>query len=122
MEARFEQFIRERQYLGNVTPSTIEWYRRCLKWLPSDAPTQDDLKATLLRMRKDAHTHNGVCDSDSRLLCRHCPWTSAYCFAFISDDRVIWEIWDASYAISTLFRVAKESAADVDGILNKLLG
>jgi integrase/recombinase XerD len=45
MEPHFEQFIRERQYLTNVTPATIEWYRRCFKWLPSECPTQADLTA-----------------------------------------------------------------------------
>ena len=60
MEPRFEQFIRERQYFTNVTPATIEWYRRCLKWLPSECPTQDDLKDTLLRMRQKGLKDTGV--------------------------------------------------------------
>ncbi|MGA2050548.1 MAG: tyrosine-type recombinase/integrase [Terracidiphilus sp.] len=60
MEPRFEQFIRERQYLTNVTPATIEWYRRCLKWLPSECPTQMDLRATVLRMRGKGLKDTGV--------------------------------------------------------------
>jgi integrase/recombinase XerD len=60
MEPRFEQFIRERQYLTNVTPATIEWYRRCLKWLPSECPTQDDLKGVVLRMRQKGLKETGV--------------------------------------------------------------
>ena len=60
MEAHFEQFIRERQYLTNVTPATIEWYRRCLKWLPSECPTQPDLRATVLRMREKGLKETGV--------------------------------------------------------------
>ncbi|MGA2653573.1 MAG: tyrosine-type recombinase/integrase [Terracidiphilus sp.] len=60
MEPRFEQFIRERQYLTNVTPATIEWYRRCLKWLPSECPTQEDLKDTLMRMRQKGLKETGV--------------------------------------------------------------
>jgi integrase/recombinase XerD len=52
MEARFEQFIRERQYLANVTPATIEWYRNSLKWLRTESPSQDDLKDAVLRMRE----------------------------------------------------------------------
>jgi integrase/recombinase XerD len=60
MEPRFEQFIRERQYLTNVTPTTIEWYRRCLKWLPSECPTQADLRATVLRMRDKGLKDTGV--------------------------------------------------------------
>ena len=44
MQPRFEQFIRERQFLTNVTPATIEWYSRCFKWLPSEQPTQRRLE------------------------------------------------------------------------------
>jgi len=60
MEPRFEQFIRERQYLTNVTPATIEWYRRCLKWLPSESPTRDELKDVVLRMRQKGLKETGV--------------------------------------------------------------
>jgi integrase/recombinase XerD len=60
MQARFEQFIRERQYLANVTPATVEWYRRCLNWLPSEAPTQTDLKDLVLRMRTKGLKETGV--------------------------------------------------------------
>jgi integrase/recombinase XerD len=75
MEPRFEQFIRERQYLGNVSPATIEWYRRCLKWLPSEATTQDELKETLLRMRKKGLKETGV---NTVLLCinAYMHWSS----------------------------------------------
>lgn len=51
MEARFEQFIRERKYLVNVTPATIEWYKNGFKWLQTSSPTQDDLKEAVMRMR-----------------------------------------------------------------------
>jgi integrase/recombinase XerD len=60
MEPRFEQFIRERQYFANVTPATIEWYRRCLRWLPSECPTQDQLRDTVLRMRQKGLKETGV--------------------------------------------------------------
>ena len=60
MESRFEQFIRERQYFSNVSPATIEWYRRCLKWLQSESPTQDDLRAAVLRMREKGLKETGV--------------------------------------------------------------
>jgi hypothetical protein len=36
MLPKFEQFIRERQYLHNVTPSTVSWHTHNLKWLPSE--------------------------------------------------------------------------------------
>ena len=46
----FNDFIRERRYLNNVSPDTISWYTHAFKWLPSESPTQDELKATVLRM------------------------------------------------------------------------
>jgi integrase/recombinase XerD len=60
MESRFDQFIRERQLFNNVTPATVEWYRRCLKWLSSDAPTQADLKETVVRMRVKGLKETGI--------------------------------------------------------------
>jgi integrase/recombinase XerD len=60
MEPKFEQFIRERQYLANVTPTTIEWYRRCLKWLPSVAPTQEQLTTMVIAMRERGLKETGV--------------------------------------------------------------
>jgi len=60
MQPRFEQFIRERQYLTSVSPRTIEHYRRCQKWLPSDSPTQDELKDAVLRMRAKGLNEAGV--------------------------------------------------------------
>lgn len=50
MQPRFEQFIRERQYLHNVTPSTVEWYRNSLRWLDSESPSQQELKDAVIRM------------------------------------------------------------------------
>ena len=60
MQPRFEQFIRERQYFVNVTEATVEWYRRCLKWLPSEQPTQEELNATLMKMREAGLKVTGV--------------------------------------------------------------
>src|SRR3954471_23015534 len=36
---KFQQFIRERQYLHNVSPATVSWHTYNLKWLPSESPT-----------------------------------------------------------------------------------
>jgi hypothetical protein len=47
-------------------------------------------------------------------------WTSDYCFAFLSDGAITWET-EYSRLLFPLFKVAKESAADVDGILDNLL-
>jgi len=33
----FSHFTRERQYLTNVLPATLEWYKHSFKWLPSES-------------------------------------------------------------------------------------
>ena len=48
----FEQFIRERQFLHNVSPRTIEWYRESFKWLNVPDPNKADLKSFVIRMRE----------------------------------------------------------------------
>ena len=48
----FSDFIRERQYLNNVSPATISWYTHALKWLPCESPSQEQLKEVVLRMRE----------------------------------------------------------------------
>jgi len=45
------QFLRERQYLQNVSPATLEWYKHTLRWLPCESPTQEQLKDAVVRMR-----------------------------------------------------------------------
>lgn len=52
MLPRFEQFIRERKYLQNVTARTVEWYENSLRWLPCEAPTQQQLNAIVVLMRE----------------------------------------------------------------------
>jgi len=49
-------------------------------------------------------------------------WDSRPCFAFLSPaGTVIWETSELSTQIAELYDAAKESAADVDGILDSLL-
>jgi integrase/recombinase XerD len=76
MEPRFEQFIRERQYLANVTPSTIEWYRNGLKWLATATPSQDDLKDAVIRMRAKGLKPTG-CNSVIQALNSYAHWNHA---------------------------------------------
>jgi hypothetical protein len=47
-------------------------------------------------------------------------WTSANCLAFLSGGAITWETEDSPLLVQ-LFRVAKESAADIDGILDTIL-
>ena len=63
---RFSQFIRERQYLHNVSPATLEWYKHSFKWLPSEFPTQAELKNAVLRMREKGTQGNRLQFSNPR--------------------------------------------------------
>jgi len=90
MEARFEQFIRERKYLTNVTAATTEWYRRCLKWLPSENPTDEDLKALVLCMRQKGLKKTGV-NTVLRCINAYLHWNSGSerkCGAGCSHPRI----------------------------------
>lgn len=49
--SRFDDFVRDRKYLLNVSPHTVSWYTSAFKWLPSESPTQAELKDMVLRMR-----------------------------------------------------------------------
>jgi len=49
---RHKQFIKERQYVNNVSPATITWYEQSLCWLDTESPTSDDIKALIIRLRE----------------------------------------------------------------------
>lgn len=72
----FSEFIRERQFLSNVTPSTLEWYKHSFKWLPTETPTQADLKDAVLRMREKGLKATG-CNSAIRCLNTYAHWLYA---------------------------------------------
>jgi integrase/recombinase XerD len=76
MLLRFEQFIRERQFLSNVSPSTLEWYKYSFKWLLTDSPTQEDLKDAVLRMREKGLKATG-CNSAIRAINTYLHWHHA---------------------------------------------
>ena len=73
MLPRHEQFIRERQYLNNVTPATVSWYRHCFRWLPTEEPTQRHLNDMVLRMRESGNKITG-CNSVIRCINTYCHW------------------------------------------------
>lgn len=52
LSPRFEQFIREKQYVTNVSPCTLRWYRQALRWFPSEHPSQPELQEMVIRMRE----------------------------------------------------------------------
>src|SRR5215469_4596342 len=47
----FASFLREKQYLENVSPNTLRWYRHALKWLPEQLDERS-LKDMVIRMRE----------------------------------------------------------------------
>jgi Site-specific recombinase XerD len=57
---RFEQFIKERQYLHNAAPRTIECYRYCFKFLPNENPTQTELNEMVYKLREGGRKETGV--------------------------------------------------------------
>jgi len=57
---RFDDFVRERKYLHNVSPNTVRWYVHAFKWLPSESPTQDELKSMVVRMRQAGLKETGA--------------------------------------------------------------
>ena len=75
MQPRFEQFISERQYLHNVSPATIEWYRHSLQWLPTEAPSADELKNAVLKMREKGRKATG-CNAVIRAINSYLHWSS----------------------------------------------
>jgi integrase/recombinase XerD len=72
----FSQFKRERQYLNNVSESTLEWYTHAFKWLPSESPTQDELKDAVLRMREKGLKATG-CNSAIRAINAYLKWSGS---------------------------------------------
>jgi integrase/recombinase XerD len=72
---RFTEFIRERRHLHNVSPATISWYTHAFKWLPSENPTKDDLKALVLRMREAGLKETG-CNAVARACNAYLHWAT----------------------------------------------
>ena len=69
----FEQFIRERSYLKNVTPRTVEWYRESLRWLPCESPSQQQLTDAVMRMREKGRAATG-CNVAIRAINSYLHW------------------------------------------------
>ncbi|HZR58473.1 MAG TPA: site-specific integrase [Terriglobales bacterium] len=71
----FSQFIRERQYLNNVSEATMEWYTHAFKWLPNESPSQEELKDAVIRMREKGLKATG-CNSAIRAINSYLHWAS----------------------------------------------
>jgi integrase/recombinase XerD len=73
MDAKFEQFLRERKYLQSVSPRTLEWYQQSFAWLQSPNPTQADLLDCVVRMR-EAGLKPTSCNNRIRAINSYCKW------------------------------------------------
>jgi integrase/recombinase XerD len=76
MLPNFDRFIRERRYLTNVTEATIQWYTHAFKWLDTDTPSQEDLKAAVINMREKGLKATG-CNSAIRAINSYSHWLCA---------------------------------------------
>jgi integrase/recombinase XerD len=76
MQPRFEQFIRERQYLHNVSPATVEWYKCSLKWLGAESPSQAELNEAVMRMREKGLKATG-CNCVLRAINAYLRWSGS---------------------------------------------
>ena len=65
----FNDFIRERRYLNNVSPATISWYTHAFKWLPANRQHKEQLKDTVLRMREKGLKETGCNCRNPRYQC-----------------------------------------------------
>jgi integrase/recombinase XerD len=72
----FSQFIKERKYLWNVTPATIEWYEQSLRWLGIESPTDEQLKDFVFRMRDKGLKATG-CNNRIRAVNSYLKWTGS---------------------------------------------
>jgi integrase/recombinase XerD len=72
----FSQFTRERQFLSNVSPATVEWYKHSFKWLPTESPSQEQLTDAVLRMREKGLKATG-CNSAIRAINAYLHWSTA---------------------------------------------
>ena len=76
MAASFSQFIRERQYLHNVSPATLEWYKHSFKWLRTENPSEHELKDAVMRMRAKGLKPTG-CNSAIRAINAYLKWSGS---------------------------------------------
>ena len=76
MSDKFSQFVRERQYLQNVSPATVEWYKHSFKWLRTENPTKEELQETVMRMREKGLKATG-CNSAIRAINAYLKWSGS---------------------------------------------
>lgn len=71
----FDSFIREKQYLQNVSTNTLQWYRHALNWLPNENPSEAALKSMVIRMREAGLKATG-CNAALRAINCYLHWVN----------------------------------------------
>jgi integrase/recombinase XerD len=74
--SKFEQFIKERRYLQNVSERTVQWYRESLKWLRIEEPSADDLNDFVFRMREKGLKPSS-CNNRIRAVNAYLKWSGS---------------------------------------------
>lgn len=83
----FSQFLKERQYLHNVSPATLEWYKHSFKWLRTEVPSHHELQDAVMRMREKGLKATG-CNSAIRALNAFLKWSgSAERVAYLKEEQ-----------------------------------
>jgi integrase/recombinase XerD len=74
---RRSEFITERRFLLNVSPATVSWYEHALfKWLPSDSPSDAELKSMVVSMRQQGFKATG-CNAAIRAINAYLKWSGS---------------------------------------------
>jgi integrase/recombinase XerD len=69
----FTEFLREKQYLQNVSSNTLRWYKHALKWLPCESPDERQLKLMVISMREAGLKATG-CNAALRAINAYLHW------------------------------------------------
>ena len=72
----FTSFLREKQYLENVSTNTVRWYRHALKWLPCENPDESQLKEMVVRTREHGLKPTG-CNAAIRAINCYLRWAGS---------------------------------------------
>jgi integrase/recombinase XerD len=86
---KYEQFIKERIYLQNVSPRTVQWYRQSFKWLSTVPLTQDGLKELVIKMREHGLKPTS-CNNRIRAINAYLKWSgSELAIMRVKEEHVI---------------------------------
>jgi len=101
--AQFNQFIKERTFLKNVSPGTIIWYKQSFNWLGNPNPTQADLTNFVIRMR-EAGLKPASCNNRIRAVNAYLKWANlGLKLAKIKEPKCVFEL----YTVDDIKKIAR---------------